>query len=265
MPAQASLQPVTPGVAGEAKSAAILGGAPSALDLIRQQQAASLAAVEVVAVQQVALERAQAETCLVGTAIDLLPRRFEPMAAPLPAPPIAGAHEGFLATAVVRIGRTPFSREWDRVSHSALGPGRVTALVGEASPDAADTLRRVNAWVNTHIAPVEDSVGRGARDYWATAGETLGAGFGDCEDYAILKYQMLAALGFDSSTMYLTLARDLVRNADHAVLVVRVDGQHFLLDNAVDAVLPADQSYDYRPTMSFNSESSWLHGYAGRS
>ena len=107
--------------------------------------------------------------------------------------------------------------------------------------------------------------GRGTRDYWATAGETLGDGFGDCEDYAILKYQMLAALGFDTRGMYLTLARDLARNADHAVLVVRVDGQHYLLDNATNLVLPADRTYDYRPTMSFSSESDWLHGAAGRS
>ena len=32
-------------------------------------------------------------------------------------------------------------------------------------------------------------------DYWATPLETLGRGFGDCEDYAIAKYISLRALG----------------------------------------------------------------------
>jgi len=56
--------------------------------------------------------------------------------------------------------------------------------------------------------------------------------------------------------MYLTLARDLARNADHAVLIVRMDGEYFMLDNATDALLPANVSHDYRATMSFNSESA---------
>jgi hypothetical protein len=64
--------------------------------------------------------------------------------------------------------------------------------------------------------------------------------------------------------MYLTLARDLARNADHAVLVVRQGGRFFLLDNSTDAILPANLSYDYRPTLSFNSQSAWLHGAVAR-
>ncbi|GAA0283512.1 hypothetical protein GCM10009127_26260 [Alteraurantiacibacter aestuarii] len=111
---------------------------------------------------------------------------------------------------------------------------------------------------------MEDRDGWGSRDYWATASETLSRRTGDCEDFAILKYQLLLTMGYAAEDMYLTLARDLARNADHAVLIVRQGDRFFMLDNATDAILPANLSYDYRPTISFNSESAWLHGYTAR-
>jgi hypothetical protein len=62
--------------------------------------------------------------------------------------------------------------------------------------------------------------------------------------------------------MYLTLARDLVRNADHAMLIVKADGRYWLLDNSTDRLLDASESHDYRPIMSFGTSQKWLHGYA---
>lgn len=129
---------------------------------------------------------------------------------------------------------------------------------------SATRIQFVNRWVNRSITYGEDREIWGASDYWATAEETLDLRRGDCEDLAILKYQMLLAMGVNPEDMYLTLARDLARNADHAVLVVRVGHRFFLLDNATDAILPANLSYDYRPTLSFNSESAWLHGTIAR-
>jgi predicted transglutaminase-like cysteine proteinase len=61
--------------------------------------------------------------------------------------------------------------------------------------------------------------------------------------------------------MYLTIARDLVRNSDHALLVVSLNGRNWLLDNATNEVLDASQSYDYRPILSFSGSNKWLHGY----
>ena len=60
--------------------------------------------------------------------------------------------------------------------------------------------------------------------------------------------------------MFLVIARDLARNADHAVLVVRQDGRHWLLDNATDRLLDASGSFDYRPIMSFSSSRSGSTG-----
>lgn len=244
---------------GISKSATILGGTRSALDLIREQQAGTNLATDLpIGVDNDVIPAGMgSDTCLA----------MAPIAFPIapPAPIIPQVSDTFLGSERIRINRTPFTQDWRRVSGAALDRNYVTNLVSPASSGPTETLARVNAWVNQNIMPVSDIVGRRARDHWATAAETLVAGSGDCEDYAILKYQMLAALGFERENMYLTLARDLVRNADHAVLIVRLDGRHYMLDNATDALLPADQSYDYRPTMSFNTQSGWIHGYVNRS
>ncbi len=56
------------------------------------------------------------------------------------------------------------------------------------------------------------------------------------------------------------LARDLVRNADHAVLIVKHDGRYYMLDNATNQLLDASQTHDYRATMSFTAGRAFLHG-----
>lgn len=260
-----------PSTAANAKSAAILGGQPSALDLIRQQQSGLDAAAEQAPSIIPALHRplAVTGTCQLSIASIEMPR-------PAPVNPVtnAGARspivnvnasaDNFLGSARVRIRQTPFTDDWQRVSAQELSGRRVNNLLGNGASVSVETLSQVNRWANQRIEYADDTATYGTRDYWATANETLAIGRGDCEDYAILKYHMLQAIGFDESQMYLTLARDLVRNADHAILVVRIGQQHYMLDNATDVLLPANISYDYRATMSFNSESAWLHGYAQR-
>jgi hypothetical protein len=51
-----------------------------------------------------------------------------------------------------------------------------------------------------------------------------------------------------------------VRRADHALLVVRVDGDYVVLDSSNDLLLTDLQVQDYQPVMSFSGEQSWLHG-----
>ena len=73
--------------------------------------------------------------------------------------------------------------------------------------------------------------------------------------------QLLEAAGFDRHAMFLVIARDLVRQADHAVLAVRVGSDLMVLDNMTDRVLPSSEVSDYRPIMSFNAYGRWTHGY----
>jgi predicted transglutaminase-like cysteine proteinase len=177
-----------------------------------------------------------------------------------PAEDLSHAKGDFLASKRLIVRHTSFDPSWNRVQRAALSP-RVVQSLGAVSDNGAK-LAAVNAWANSRIRYVEDRNLYGKADYWASASETLRARAGDCEDIAILKMQMLAATGVPRSDMYLTLARDLVRNADHAMLIVKMDGRYWLLDNSTDRLLDASEGNDYRPIMSFGSSQKWLHGYA---
>lgn len=241
------------------KSSAILSGATSALDRIRQQQAglADAPALPVVTPDASRTPLARATVCPVASPATNLVVQPEVVQSPYAA---AMTSDDFLATRRVAIGATPFDRQWQRVAHARLSDRQVAAAMGARPSDNAEAMANVNAWVNRQIRHVDDRVARGRADHWASAGQTLRRRSGDCEDFAILKYQMLAALGVAREDMFLTLARDLVRNADHAVLIVRHEGRFYMLDNATDVVLDASQSHDYRATMSFTDGRSFLHG-----
>lgn len=259
--------------APQSKATALLGGQVSQLDLIRQQQAGVAAQTAPTLTQVNALEPAAGP---IFTS-PLLPRNCAPVgfvAAIKPAVPIAqptavirqpllpASPDNFLASKRLEIRRTAFDREWNRVRSNGLSASMAERLVaiGHEAPTLA-TLAAVNGWTNAKIRYVEDRELYGKADYWANASETLRRGAGDCEDIAIAKMQLLAALGVHRDAMYLTIARDTVRAADHAVLVVRMGDKAWLLDNATDRVLNASESYDYRPIVSFSENKRWIHGY----
>jgi hypothetical protein len=73
--------------------------------------------------------------------------------------------------------------------------------------------------------------------------------------------QMLRAAGFSGRDLYLVILRDLVRRADHAVLVARASGRMVVLDNGTDEVIDTDRVSDYRPILTFASTGEWTHGY----
>lgn len=256
------------GIAGNAlapvtsKSAAILGGQVSALEMIARQQAgtpAPLAApIAAAAIPGADLSPAAGAIPCAGFA---LPRTALPSFAPGTARAPLGAGD-FLASKRLPVRRTSFDGAWNRVRNSGVSRGlaRQLGALGGGRPDAA-TLTAVNSWTNAKIRYAEDRELYGQADYWASANTTLKRGAGDCEDIAIAKLQLLAAMGIDRSDMYLTIARDLARNADHAVLVVQLGGRSWMLDNATDQVLDASASYDYRPILSFSAGKKWLHGY----
>ena len=250
--------PVVPQLAAT-KAAAILDGQMSALDRIRAQQALAAAPPPApAAVAQAVPVQSCTYTALNVAAPVAVQQPLVQAVAPAAPVPVTDP-DNYLASARIPIGVTRFEGDWARVSASRLGQARTRRLLAGSAGDTL--LARVNSYVNTAIAHVEDRDLYATGDYWATARETLSRGRGDCEDFAILKMQMLAAMGVAREDMFLTLARDLARNADHAVLIVRHEGGWHMLDNATDAVLPAGaQTYDYRPMFSYSGSSSYLHG-----
>ena len=237
------------------KAVAILGGQISALEMITlQQQAAPVPASDPrVSAAPTALAPDTGLGCVFTPAMTLLP------AQPEPTPPLS--HGDFLGSIRITIGKTPFDEEWRRVSRRSLSRVAVRGMLGNPDSEGVELLALVNGWVNRKIEYTRDARLYGNRDFWASAAQTLKARKGDCEDYAILKYQMLAALGLPREHMYLTLTRDLVRKEDHTVLIVELSGQYFMLDNATPTVLPANSSHDYRAVMTLSSQGSWVHGF----
>lgn len=173
------------------------------------------------------------------------------------------ARKDFLESRILPVSTTAFDTDWNRVAGRGDTAAVRKAALSLAASDGsrADQIGAVNTFVNRAVAYTPDSALYGRRDYWATAGETLTRGKGDCEDFAIAKMEILAAMGVARKDMFLTIARDLVRQDDHAVLIVKLEGRSILLDNATDLLIDGDVANDYRPILSFNADKRFLHGY----
>lgn len=131
---------------------------------------------------------------------------------------------------------------------------QVRALKGlEPKRQLAELNRFLNRWIYRF-----DSENFNVEDYWASPLEFL-ARSGDCEDYAIIKYVSLRALGFDVKDLRLVVVHDVVRNLPHAVLAVYLEGDILILDSLFDGVLSHTQVTFYRPYYSVNETTRWAH------
>jgi predicted transglutaminase-like cysteine proteinase len=237
------------------KQAAILG-APSALQLMAMQQAGGAP------VQQASLTPAaggqilQARPAILQSSVSVQTRYGWT--------PASSDRPDIFGTSAVQVAHTQLDAKWRRVTASFGSEVPIShqlPLAGHAY-GAMDKLQMVNSWVNHRISFMSDIRSTGQVDRWSGAAETLNRGVGDCEDYAITKLQLLKALGFSEDDLYLSIVKDLVRRADHAVLVVRVDGRFMVLDNNVDRLVDPQEVADYRPVITYAaSGKAWLHGY----
>lgn len=97
-------------------------------------------------------------------------------------------------------------------------------------------LDRVNTKANREVRPVTDYEYYNKEEYW-----TYPDGFGDCEDYALLKRHMLMEQGWPASSLLITVVRR-PNGEGHAVLTVRTDRADFVLDNLRDEILPWNET-----------------------
>jgi predicted transglutaminase-like cysteine proteinase len=225
------------------KSEAILG-APSALQavLTRQQGGASAAAV---APASYSIPRTQPAALRKSSSDDGV---------------LSGKPDVFGSVAL-RVSHTPLDTRWRAVEHAPVtgAPARFAAAL--QSVGAVAQLELVNRYVNRQVHYVDDERRFGRPDVWSSANETLRSRRGDCEDYAIAKLQLLRAAGFRERDLYLVIAHDLVRRADHAVVVARAPGHMYVLDDGTNELLESKDVSDYRPMLTFASYGEWTHGY----
>jgi len=94
------------------------------------------------------------------------------------------------------------------------------------------TLKQVNSAVNSSIWAEYDQDHYGRAEYWTIPTD----GYGDCEDYALVKRRDLIAEGFPVSALRLAIVIA-PREARHAVLTVVTDKGDYVLDNLSDNVV----------------------------
>ncbi|NBV54194.1 MAG: hypothetical protein EBR79_00545 [Proteobacteria bacterium] len=121
---------------------------------------------------------------------------------------------------------------------------------------AEEQMVRVNRWVN-RFDYITDDDNWGMSDYWETPGEFIQRS-GDCEDYAILKYYTLRALGWPESALRMVVVHDAVRDIPHAVLAVELEGQNYILDNLATEPLRDEYVRQYTPYYAVNARSRWV-------
>jgi predicted transglutaminase-like cysteine proteinase len=178
------------------------------------------------------------------------------------APAVAGGLVDFFGSTALAVAHTPLDRKWASVAAGLPREGMWRTLVeGGRGLSPGQQVDAVNRWVNGRLRFVDDLRMSGQADIWSPAARTLARGTGDCEDYAIAKLRLLEAMGFDRRALFLVVVRDLVRRADHAVLVARRDGEAVVLDNMTNRLVPAMEMSDYRPIFTLGAAGRWTHGY----
>jgi predicted transglutaminase-like cysteine proteinase len=226
------------------KSDAILGG-PSALQAILAQQHASprLASVQ---------------------PSDFALPRLVPAVLRTTAKPDEGVLSGrpdVFGSVALKVSHTPLDARWQHVENARLDGAAAQFANSLKASTPFRKLEAVNWYVNKRVQFEDDQRHFGRPDVWSSASDTLRSGRGDCEDFAIAKMQLLRSAGFSGHDLYLVIVHDLVRRADHAILVARADGRMLVLDNGTDELLDTSAVSDYRPVLTFASYGEWTHGY----
>jgi len=101
------------------------------------------------------------------------------------------------------------------------------------TPEGWRELVRVNRRVNETIKPLTDLEHWGVVERWSYPDD----GYGDCEDYVLLKRRMLIQAGWPRETLLVTVVRD-KKGEGHAVLTVTTDKGDYVLDNQNENILP---------------------------
>ena len=181
---------------------------------------------------------------------------------PAVSPGVGNGRPDVFGSVALRVGHTQLDARWQRVAHQPVGGAAATYATSLRGKDAFQRLEAVNWYVNKRVQFTDDIRQYGRKDVWAAANETLNRGRGDCEDFAIAKLQMLRRAGIADKDLYLVVVKDLVRRADHAILVVRAAGHMYVLDNGTDELLDTESISDYRPVITFAAAgATWTHGY----
>ena len=122
------------------------------------------------------------------------------------------------------------------------------------TPAAMKRIKQINTWVNSNVKPLSDQDHWGVVDQWDYPTD----GYGDCEDYVLLKRRTLISEGFPQSALLVTVVKD-EKGEGHAVLTVKTSKGEYVLDNLQDEVLGWSQTrYRFVKRQSQNDPNVWV-------
>ena len=165
------------------------------------------------------------------------------------------SHERFTYTAVGDVARTPigwveFCIRYKPECATKPSAPRDVVLTAKAWSD----MVKVNNWVNDNIKPITDLEHWGVVEQWDYPDD----GFGDCEDYVLLKRRMLMQAGWPQQALLITVVRD-KKNDGHAVLTVKTDKGEFILDNQESQILAWNKTgYRFVKRQSQSDPNVWV-------
>src|SRR6202035_3127876 len=141
---------------------------------------------------------------------------------------------------------TPRARRSAGLSSAPRIPGSAGA--------ARRSLLRVNRWVNETVKPMTDMDHWGVIEKWSLPTD----GYGDCEDYVLLKRKMLIDAGWPREALLITVVRDKMGEG-HAVLTVKTDKGEFILDNQNETVVAwTETGYRFVKRQSQGDPNVWV-------
>jgi predicted transglutaminase-like cysteine proteinase len=115
-------------------------------------------------------------------------------------------------------------------------------------------LSKVNRWVNENVKPMTDQDHWGVVEKWSLPTD----GYGDCEDYVLLKRKLLIDAGWPREALLITVVRDR-RGEGHAVLTVKTDKGEYVLDNQNEYVVAwTETGYRFVKRQSQSDPNVWV-------
>jgi predicted transglutaminase-like cysteine proteinase len=173
----------------------------------------------------------------------------------------AASDEAPLYVEVSEVTRAPIG--W--VEFCAANPGECAAIPSVPrdvvlTAKAFKDLASVNRYVNETVKPMTDLEHWGVIEKWSYPDD----GYGDCEDYVLLKRRLLIRAGWPREALLITVVRDR-KDEGHAVLTVKTDRGEFILDNQAEDVLPwSETGYRFVKRQSQTNPNVWVSLGTGR-
>lgn len=118
------------------------------------------------------------------------------------------------------------------------------AIVNAGDPyEGLVRLGHINRAINLAIKSVNASA---TPTTWTSPLDTLAAGFGDCKNYALLKYAALVDVGISPNDLRLVIVRSKAFKDDtHAMVAVRNQARWLILDSRSSVIAESSELLDY--------------------